>query len=156
MDYRPIDFSPCPGNLQDSTTYTINGTCYAVNDLRPGEIVSVTETNQRYKDYRPIDFSPCPGNLQDSTTYTINGTCYAVNDLRPGEIVSVTETNQRYKGIGKFNGKPFGVVFLDNCNYQEGDPIPVVSKGKVFALTRMQEQPEPLQQVLLTMKGLRL
>ncbi|QGF21230.1 hypothetical protein KMB89_gp31 [Citrobacter phage HCF1] len=47
----------------------------------------------------------------------------------------MTETNQRYKGIGKFNGKPFGVVFLDNCNYQEGDPIPVVSKGKVLHLS---------------------
>lgn len=105
-------------------------------------------------DYRPINFSPCPGNLQDSTTYTINGTCYAVDDLIPGEIVSVIETSKRYKGIGKFNGNPFGVVFMDGCNYQEGDPIPVVSKGKIFALTRLQEQPEPLQQVYVDDEGL--
>lgn len=105
-------------------------------------------------DYRPINFSPCPGNLQDSTTYTINGACYAVDDLIPGEIVSVIETSQRYKGIGKFNGNPFGVVFLDGCNYQDGDPIPVVSKGKVFVLTRLQEQPEPLQQVYVDDEGL--
>ncbi len=112
-------------------------------------------------DYGNLMGAAMPGTLADSSEYNIDGCCFVSEDSESilcGKIVTVhTVYDGQYKEISdKFNpGKsiPYGVAlrshietFVDDGGYmayRSGDPVNVVSHGRVWVLSQdIDSQPE--------------
>lgn len=108
-------------------------------------------------DYGNLLGMACPGSLGDSSLYNIDGRCFTASDhesgIIAGKVVTVKSTVDRYKEISDvFNVKTlaYGVAFRSNFNtnvddegyqnYLPGDPISVVSNGRVWCLSQTMDQ----------------
>lgn len=103
-------------------------------------------------DYSCLIGVKAPGCLVDSTTPTINGSGICRDEsLTVGVVVRISERLGNYNMIGVSGGKIAGVVIKPfNCgeNYSQGDPVSVISRGRVWCLTTLEESPsfgDPVQ-----------
>lgn len=103
-------------------------------------------------DYSCLIGVKAPGCLVDSTTHTINGSGICSDELlTAGVVVRISERLGSYNMIGVSGGKIAGVVIKPlNCGekYSQGDPVSVISRGRVWCITTLEESPnfgDPVQ-----------
>lgn len=116
-------------------------------------------------DYGNLMGMACPGALGDTSLYNIDGRCFTASDhdggIIAGKVVTVKATVDRYKEISDvFNAKTlaYGVAFRSNFNtnvddegyqnYLPGEPINVVSHGRVWCLSQTMDQQPSFGQVV--------
>lgn len=122
-------------------------------------------------DYGNLMGAACPGTLADSSAYNIDGSCFVSPDTENilcGKFVRVLSNHGGYREItDKFPTKsaiPYGVALrshydarrnLDGyMSYFTGDPINVVSKGRVWVLSqKIDTAPQPFADVYVTIDG---
>lgn len=122
-------------------------------------------------DYGNIMGLSLPGALGDSSRYNIDGACYVSDDVESiicGKIITVKSNIGGYREISdrlpNVKAIPYGVVFRSAydaapngdgyMSYSSGDPVSVVSHGRVWALTqKIQTAPTPLSEVFVTADG---
>ena len=117
-------------------------------------------------DYGNLKGMGAPGSLGDSGDYNIDGCCYTeewhhelresrVGEIACGKIVSVQKIDDGYKEISAVfindYDVPYGVAFRSNADthvapngllsYAPGDPISVVTHGRVWVLTTANTAP---------------
>lgn len=96
-------------------------------------------------DYSCLIGVKAPGCLVDSTTHTINGTGVCYDDyILPGVVVRTAGMVDGYNMIGVSGGKVAGVAvkpFICGEAYEQGDPVSVISSGRVWCLTSLDEAP---------------
>lgn len=103
-------------------------------------------------DYSCLIGKLSPGCLVDSTEHAINGS-FVCNDesLCGGVVVRLNDVVDGYKMVGVSGGKVVGVVVrpMISCDhYEQGDPVSVVSRGRVWCFTTLDEKPgigDPVQ-----------
>lgn len=121
-------------------------------------------------DYSNVILQQCPGSIGDTSEYNIDGACFvsgSVASVVCGQIVAVKSVVDGYKEITNQipGGLAYGValrsalVLGKNANgrraYLSGEPISVVSHGRVWVLTNtIQSQPRPGSAVKTSASGI--
>ena len=107
-------------------------------------------------DYSVIVGVESPGCMVDSSIMVINGSFVCGDEfIAPGKIVRLSHTTNGYKIASVNGGLVIGVAVRppDSCIYEEGDPVNVVSLGRVWCLTHDGETPEYGDKVFVTQDG---
>lgn len=107
-------------------------------------------------DYSVIVGVESPGCMVDSSIMVINGSFVCGDEfIAPGNIVRLSHTTNGYKIASVNGGLVIGVAVRtpDSCIYEEGDPVNVVSLGRVWCLTHERETPEYGDKVFVTQDG---
>ena len=91
----------------------------------------------------------CPGLLADTSTYNIDGACVAQGDIEFGAAVQVVEIVDGVKVVKALGdgGTPYGIAFRSqyehlNGKILDGEPCNVVSHGRIWTLTSIDEAPD--------------
>lgn len=107
-------------------------------------------------DYSVIVGAESPGCMVDSSIMVINGSFVCGDEfIAPGKIVRLSHITNGYK-IASINGDlVIGVAVRpqDSCTYEEGDPVNVASRGRVWCITSESEAPEYGDKVFVTPDG---
>ena len=90
----------------------------------------------------------CPGNLSDTSTYNIDGACVAQGEIEFGAAVQVVGIVDGVKVVTALSdgGTPYGIAFRSQYEHLsgkilDGEVCNVVSHGRVWALTSLDEAP---------------
>lgn len=91
----------------------------------------------------------CPGNLSDTSTYNIDGACVAQGDIEFGAAVQVVGIVDGVKVVKLLSdgGTPYGIAFRSQYEHLsgkilDGEVCNVVSHGRMWALTSLDEAPD--------------
>lgn len=89
----------------------------------------------------------CPGVLSDTSDYNIDGACVARGEIPFGVAVQVVEIVDGVKVVSALSdGKPYGVSMRSQYEHlsgviQDGDPVNIISHGRVWARTSLEDSP---------------
>lgn len=90
----------------------------------------------------------CPGNLSDTSTYNIDGACVSQGDIEFGAAVQVVGIVDGVKVVKVLSdgGTPYGIAFRSQYEHLsgkilDGEVCNVVSHGRMWALTSLDEAP---------------
>lgn len=89
----------------------------------------------------------CPGVLSDTSDYNIDGACVARGEIAFGVAVQVVEIVDGVKVVSALSdGKPYGVSMRSQYEHlsgviQDGDPVNIISHGRVWARTSLEDSP---------------
>ena len=107
-------------------------------------------------DYSVIVGVESPGCMVDSSIMVINGSFVCGDEfIAPGKIVRLSHTTNGYKIVSVNGDLVIGVAVRpqDSCTYEEGDPVNVASRGRVWCITSESEAPEYGDKVFVTQDG---